>query len=136
MDRKLEKLVWSRANDCCEYCRMPQVFDPIAFEIDHVIARQHHGKTHLDNLALICFTCNRHKGPNIAGFDLESQQTTRLFDPRRDNWSDHFRWAGPELIGLSAIGRVTIHVLAINLEIRLALRTSLMHEGVFPPASH
>jgi hypothetical protein len=136
MDRELENFVWSRANHLCEYCRVPQIFDPVAFEIDHIIARQHHGQTLVDNLALICFTCNRHKGPNIAGYDLELQQTTALFHPRRDTWSDHFRWEGPELSGLSAIGRVPIHVLAINLEHRIALRKSLIDEGVFPPVPY
>ena len=27
MDRTLRELVWRRAGNCCEYCRMPRQFD-------------------------------------------------------------------------------------------------------------
>ncbi len=112
---------------------MPQEFDPLAFQIDHVIATQHLGPTVEANLALACYACNRHKGPNIAGFDLQTQQTVPLFNPRRDDWSEHFRWRGPELVGVTPVGRVTVHVLAVNLDFRVALRRALIREGVFPP---
>lgn len=58
MDRDLEKLVWNRAGDVCEYCRMPQQFDDLPFEIDHVTATSHGGKTVAGNLALSCFPWN------------------------------------------------------------------------------
>lgn len=38
MDRALRELVWRRAEDRCEYCRMPQEYDDAPFEIDHIIA--------------------------------------------------------------------------------------------------
>jgi hypothetical protein len=133
MDRALEERVWSRARDRCEYSRMPQAFDPVAFEIDHILAKQHHGQTIAENLALICFSCNRHKGPNIAGFGVESQRTVALYHPRRDVWEKYYMWRGAQLVGLSAAGRVTVHVLAINDELRLALRSELIDEGVFVP---
>jgi hypothetical protein len=41
MDHALAALVWQRASHCCEYCRMPQVYDELAFEIDHVVPEQH-----------------------------------------------------------------------------------------------
>ena len=56
MDLDLEELVWSRAGAVCEYCRMPQRFDDLPFEIDHVVANSHGGKTAAGNLALSCFT--------------------------------------------------------------------------------
>ncbi len=132
MDKALEELVWSRAGGRCEYCWMPQAFDPIGFQIDHIIALQHQGPTAEQNLALACYTCNHHKGPNIAGFDPVADQTIPLFNPRRDNWQQHFRWQGPQLQGLTPTGRVTVHVLAINRASRVALRRALIHEGVFP----
>ncbi|MSR60780.1 MAG: HNH endonuclease [Planctomycetaceae bacterium] len=133
METQLKELVWSRANGCCEYCEIPQVFDPIGFQIDHIIADQHRGSTSQENLALACYTCNHHKGPNIAGFDLETNDTVPLFNPRKDVWSDHFRWNGAELQGLTPVGRVTVHVLAINRDFRVALRRTLIQERVFPP---
>lgn len=133
MERGLAESVWRRAQECCEYCRVPQSGDPLPFQIDHIIARQHGGATVSDNLALACYSCNRHKGPNIAGFDASTQRTIPLFHPRRDTWADHFQWRGPQLSGLTATGRVTVHVLAINLDFRIALRRALMQEGLFPP---
>lgn len=133
MNQALEQSVRTRANDCCEYCRVPQAFDPLAFQIDHIIARQHGGATVDQNLALACYACNHHKGPNIAGFHAETQQTIPLFHPRRDVWAEHFEWRGPELWGLTPVGQVTVHVLAINLDFRVALRRALLQEGVFPP---
>jgi hypothetical protein len=46
-------------------------------------------------------------------------------------WREHFSWCDAELVGLSAAGRVTVHVLAINDELRMALRKELIGEGVF-----
>src|SRR5260221_5226754 len=71
MDPELEKLVWRRSRFACEYCLIPQAFDRLRFEIDHVIAASHAhgGVTIASNLALTCFPCNRFKGPNLAGID-------------------------------------------------------------------
>lgn len=55
---------------------------------------------------------------------------TRLFHPRQDVWSDHFRWSGPRLIGKTAVGRVTVAVLCINRVDVVLLRRSLMAEGI------
>ena len=56
----------------CEYCRLPQAASRIVrFHIEHIIARQHGGRSEPDNLALACGFCNFHKGPNIAGIDPE-----------------------------------------------------------------
>ena len=43
MEQSLVDQVWKRADSICEYCRMPQQFDVLTFQIDHVIARKHHG---------------------------------------------------------------------------------------------
>jgi len=100
--------------------------------MDHVIAEKHEGETSLDNLAYACLHCNSFKGSNIAGWDRETSQTIRLFDPRHDAWSDHFEWDGPVLRARTAVGRVTIAVLRINLPPRIAVRRSLIEEQVFP----
>jgi hypothetical protein len=122
--------VWSRARATCEYCRVPQAVDELPFQIDHIVARKHGGDDREENLALACTACNNHKGPNIAGLDRISGVLTPLFHPRRDRWSDHFAWHGPELVGQTAIGRTTIDVLAMNLPYRVSLREALLAEGV------
>jgi hypothetical protein len=130
MDDELRQLVWDRAAYTCEYCRLPQQFDILPFQIDHIIAVKHHGPTSADNLALCCYNENAHKGPNIAGIDPATGELTRLFNPRRDNWDEHFAWNGPELIGRSAVGRTTIDVLNINLSDRVEHRRLLIEAGV------
>jgi hypothetical protein len=129
IDEGLAAVVWQRAGGCCEYCRLPDWFSSIPFEIDHIIAEQHGGKTNAWNLALACFACNHHKGPNIGGIDPKTGKRTWLFNPRRQKWSRHFRWNGPVHLGRTPIGRVTIAVLAINLDIRIEQRTALLEEG-------
>ena len=129
----LDRRVRERANGLCEYCRIPQAAYPWTFQIDHVIAEQHHGKTQMANLALACPRCNRCKGPNLSGIDMQTRQLTPLFHPRRDRWADHFRWRGPRLIGLTPIGRVTVQVLQINHPDDIRLRRTLIAEGIFPP---
>jgi hypothetical protein len=110
---------------------LPERWTSLPFQLDHVIAEKHEGETSLDNLAYSCLDCNSFKGPNLAGRDTETEEIVRLFDPRRDRWRDHFRWDGAVLCALTAIGRVTIAVLRINLPYRVAVRSSLMEEGVF-----
>jgi hypothetical protein len=134
MHKFLERLVWQRAGASCEYCRIPQELSAIPFEIDHVIARKHGGKTQPNNLALSCFYCNSYKGSNIAGLDPKTGKLTRLFDPRRDHWEEHFNWTGPSLSGRTSVGRTTIRVLEINHVDYLAVREALIAEGRFPPA--
>ena len=134
MERALKQLVWQRAHDRCEYCQLAQENHELPFPIDHIIARVHGGPTRAGNLCLACFACNNHKGPNLTGIDPKTRQLTRLFNPRRHKWARHFRWDGPVLVGLTAIGRTTIRVLKINLGYRVDLRQGLIDEDLFPPA--
>ncbi len=129
----VRRFVWERANDRCEYCQMLQDHDPATFEVDHVIPEKMNGEAVESNLCLACFQCNNAKGPNIAGIDPDTGQKTFLFDPRNDNWWQHFRWDGPQLVGTTAKGRATTTLLQINVSHRLALRRQLIVEGVFPP---
>ena len=130
MEEKVLRLVWLRARNCCEYCRRPQSCDETPFQIDHVIARKHGGGDDPRNLALPCMACNNDKGPNIAGLDPWTGHLVRLFDPRTDQWSEHFVWDGPTLQGMTPIGRATVTVLAINIPFRVELRNSLLAEGI------
>ena len=99
MNRSLERLVWQRARGFCEYCRLPQALSTTPFQIDHVIAIKHEGKTESENLALACFYCNTHKGPNVAGIDSRTGEIVPLFHPRTDRWEEHFAWDGARLKG-------------------------------------
>ena len=129
MNRELVRTVWRRAGNRCEYCLIPQFALPLPFQIDHVFAEKHGGQTVESNLALACPHCNRFKGPNIAGLDPDSGQPIRLFHPRTDVWAAHFEFDGPRIIGRTPIGRVTVHVLAMNADDLLLIRVELLKEG-------
>jgi 5-methylcytosine-specific restriction protein A len=45
MDRALQQLVRERAQECCEYCQLPQRATILPHQIDHVIAQKHYGAT-------------------------------------------------------------------------------------------
>jgi hypothetical protein len=130
MQRELWSLVRRRAEEVCEYCRLPQAASPfVRFHVEHIIARQHGGATEPDNLALACGNCNFHKGPNIAALDPETGQLVPLFHPRRDQWSDHFTWNDTIVVGRTPIGRATVELLAMNHWERAEVRENLQAEG-------
>ena len=122
MDARLRRLVRERAKNRCEYCDLRQEQEPLVFHIEHIVPRQHGGTDTGPNLALACHHCNFHKGTNLAGFDLATSKLTRLFHPRKDNWKDHFVRRAGEIIGVTAIGRVTVALLRMNQDGRLELR--------------
>ncbi len=127
----LQRKVRARAADRCEYCQLPSKYSDLPHVIDHIMPKQHAGKTIEANLALCCGFCNRHKGPNVAGIDPKTGRLTRLFNPRSDRWEKHFFWRGARVQPLTAIGRVTVYVLAMNHENQLTMRRLLMSEGTF-----
>jgi hypothetical protein len=129
MDPALRQLVWDRANSRCEYCHLSEAHSFYPFQVDHILAEKHGGLTVADNLALSCYYCNTYKGPCIAGWDAMKADAVRLFNPRRDDWNDHFRWDGPFLLGRSEIGRATIHVLQINHPDAVEVRRLLVESG-------
>jgi 5-methylcytosine-specific restriction endonuclease McrA len=72
MPESLEQQVRRLASDRCEYCRIPETAARLKHVLDHIVARQHGGKTELNNIALCCGRCNQHKGPNLAGIDPQT----------------------------------------------------------------
>jgi hypothetical protein len=132
VDEATRQAVRDRAQDRCEYCRVPNDLFGFRHSIDHIIAVQHAGSSTLDNLALCCIRCNRKKGPNLSGIDAATGQMTALFNPRTEKWSAHFRWSGAEILGTTAIGRTTVAVLDLNHADRLKFRESLIAEGILP----
>lgn len=126
IDAATRRMVRTRAGNACEYCGLHQAHSPLAsLQVEHIVARKHGGGDETDNLAMSCIDCNLAKGSNIAGIDSVTGQTTDLFHPRRQTWSDHFEWRGAYLVGKTAIGRTTIEVLRINSEEQIELRTAL-----------
>jgi len=123
--------VRARANDCCEYCQLPQVCSALPHELDHIRARKHRGQTSLENLCWACAYCNSAKGPNLSGYDEATDELVALFNPRTDVWTEHFEWKGAVLVGKTPIGRATIDVLQINRPEQVEHLRLFMLAGVF-----
>jgi hypothetical protein len=126
---RLRRNVRERAGGRCEYCRVPEGEMLYRFEAEHIIAEQHQGLSQLDNLAWSCTQCNRPKGPNLATFDPETGELTRLFHPRQQVWDDHFEIVDAEIIGKTAVGRATAELLAFNTDERVVQRRDLIEAG-------
>src|SRR5947209_5981536 len=87
---KAAAAVFERAHGVCEYCGVAIDDTYFGGEIDHVRSRKHGGSDEIANLALACQPCNRAKGTDLASIDDLTQKLTPLFNPRINNWSDHF----------------------------------------------
>ena len=69
MDVDLIRSAWDRANATCEYCRLPQVFSILTFEVDHIIPLHGNNVSGLHvpwNLKVIFKTVNRAKSTLIV----------------------------------------------------------------------
>jgi len=133
MNARLRSSVRRRARSRCEYCGLLEVCSPVVpLHVEHIVPRKHGGPTRLPNLALACFHCNLHKQTDLVGIDPVTGKQCRLFNPRRHRWQQHFAWDGVEVRGLTAIGRTTVAVLAMNDDEMIDLRTTLRAEGAFP----
>ena len=130
---ELRRQVEERAHQCCEYCLVPQELAASRYQVDHVIAEKHGGQTTLDNLALSCTVCNRRKGSDIGSLDPDSGTLIPLFNPRTQQWSDHFQFDGMHIIGLTAAGRTTVTFLQLNAVERLVERAAWIRAGRYPP---
>ena len=128
----LRGLVRERARSRCEYCLLHENDAWESHQPDHIIARKHRGKTTEENLAWTCAICNRHKGSDIASIDAETGRVVRLFHPRRDRWTRHFRRERGRILPLTSVGRVTEFLLELNRPDRVQVRQLLLRQGCYP----
>jgi len=129
MDATTRDLVRFRAGERCEYCRLHQQHSGLVHHIEHIVAKQHGGSDDPSNVALSRHRCNLHKGPNLTGVDPGTGQVAPLFHPRRDRWAEHFIFEGVRIEGISATGRATVRVLAMNDARRLEMRQEVLKHG-------
>jgi hypothetical protein len=128
----LRSAVQQRARLRCEYCLLHEADAVLSHQPDHIVAYKHGGRTELDNLAWTCFLCNRWKGSDIASIDVETGRVVRLFHPRQDRWTDHFRLEGVRIVPLTPEGRATEYLLKLNHPDNLKLRAMLIASGRYP----
>lgn len=95
-----------------------------------MIAEKHGGKTVSENLAYSCSVCNLHKGSDLASLDPLDDKLVRLFNPRTDVRSEHFRLVGASMEPLTAKERVTVRLLKLNDSERIREREDLADLGM------
>jgi hypothetical protein len=69
----------------------------------------------------------------LISHDTKTGDVVRLFHPRKDVWSEHFQLDGAVVAGMTAIGRATVHLLAMNEPEFLAARQALIRERAWLP---
>jgi hypothetical protein len=123
--------VRQRARRRCEYCLTLETFSPDNFTMEHILPQVLQGSNDTDNLALSCQQCNRNKYVATAAIDPETTLPAPLYNPRTDDWREHFRWSADFLLieGVSPTGRATIASLDLNREGVVNLRRVLMLSG-------
>lgn len=126
--------VSSRANQRCEFCLAPEVLFNFPFEVEHLIPVSRRGSDDLVNLALACRSCNLFKASYTEFLDEVEQEQVRLFSPRDDRWSDHFRLDldRAEIVGITKIGRATVECLRMNEPVQVTARALWIQLRLFP----
>jgi hypothetical protein len=131
---ELRAIVANRAQHICEYCLVSDEDAFVGCEVDHIISVKHSGPSTTDNLAYACFFCNREKGSDIGSIVWVTRQFVRFYNPRIDQWSQHFRLAGARIEPLTEIGTVTATILGLNEPERIEERQELIELGRYPPS--
>jgi HNH endonuclease len=116
ISKSLFQAVRQRAQFRCEYCHYPELLSSAPLSIDHLQPQSLGGGNSLDNLALACRRCNEIRYNFTTGIDPVTQAEIPLFNPRQQQWSEHFIWSADalRLIGVTAIGRATCNRLDLN----------------------
>ena len=127
----VRQFVASRAGFRCEYCRKPEIIANFSFHIEHIISRQHGGTDNLSNLAYACSWCNWKKGTNIATVLSEEEELLRLFNPRTDNWTDHFEVQEGAIMDKTDIAKGTLRLLEMNTVELILERKELIKSGFY-----
>ena len=130
MDARTRQLVRRRAGERCEYCHLPDFADEWPFHLDHIIARVHGGGDEVSNLCWSCTQCNLHKASNFASLDPTTGERVDLFNPREDDWHEHFAvGVDGRIVGITPSARATVRLLDMNGSPQLDLRRELIEKG-------
>lgn len=134
----LRNKVQEAFNNCCAYCQSSQQYVLGILEIDHIIPISAGGTNNKENLCLACRLCNGYKSNQTIAIDPELEIETTLFNPRVQNWNDHFEWSdsATHIIGKTSCGRATINALNLNNTIAITVRANWVKAGWHPPEIH
>ena len=135
MPKALRARVAAQARYRCGYCLTSESIVGTPMELDNLIPESLGGATVEENLWLACSLCNDAKGYRIASEDPLSGEVVRFFNPRYQNWHEHFRWSddGCRVIGLTPTGRATVSALRLNRPSLVTARRAWVSVGWHPP---
>ena len=133
ISKKLKIKVRQKAKNSCGYCLLPQSLNPNLLEVEHLLATANGGTDDEENLWLACRLCNGYKGVQMESVDLKTRKRVLLFNPRLQNWDEHFEWDFEKIAGKTPCGRATVIALKLNNEIILPVRKKWIVAGWFPP---
>jgi 5-methylcytosine-specific restriction endonuclease McrA len=133
--KNLRKRIAVQARHRCGYCLTAEKIVGARMEVDHIIPRALGGLTEENNLWLACAPCNEYKGVRMVAFDTQTDELVPLFNPRRQNWSEHFAWTpeGDRVVGLTPIGRASVVALNLNRPTLVHARQIWVAAGWHPP---
>lgn len=132
LSEDLRNRVAARADHFCEYCLIHEDDTFFGCQVDHIVSVKHGGPTEIDNLAYACAFCNRQKGSDIGSIVWRTGEFVRFYNPRKDNWKDHFRLNGARIDSLTDIGEVTVRILGLNETDRILERDTLIAVKRYP----
>lgn len=133
--RAIRRRVSALAEHRCGYCQTSQRISGAPMHIEHIVPLALGGTSDDSNLWLACAWCNSFKGTKVSGVDPVTGVEAPLFNPRTQQWSDHFQWSddGSEMVGMTAVGRATVTALRLNNEYLVASRRQWVAAGWHPP---
>ncbi|MGP1382454.1 MAG: HNH endonuclease [Thainema sp.] len=126
----------AQADYRCEYCKTSSRLVGMPLVIDHIQPQAEGGSDNPDNLAAACYRCNEFKGAKTFSVDPATNQLAKLFNPRTQQWSDHFAWinGGTHIAGNTQSGRATVIALRLNNDQIVSARTLWITVGWHPPS--
>jgi hypothetical protein len=131
----LRRIVAERSRYRCGYCLTAEEVVGTLFTVDHIVPESVGGTTTAENLCLSCWSCNLIKSDRIAAIDPLTGETSRIFHPNTQRWTEHFTWEadGLLIVGLTATGRATVNALRLNRVPLVNARRLWIDAGWHPP---
>ena len=131
----LQARLQAQAGTRCGYCRTSAKITGQPLTVEHIVPVSQGGSSDEANLWLSCRRCNEYKGAQIEGLDPVTNQQVVLFNPRQQNWREHFTWSadGENIVGLTATGRATVVALRLNNDEIVEARRRWVSVGWHPP---
>ncbi len=131
-----QEQIKARADHRCEYCQYWAEYSAQSFVYEHIIPNAKGGETLLNNLCYACGGCNGHKYTKTSGVDPVSKIVISLYNPRRQDWHEHFGWSDDYLhiVGATPVGLATVLALKMNRESLINIRALLLLAGKHPPS--